>query len=202
MNPYISQIKSKIIKKKFVDDKTHIVLNENLCLDYKNLNVEEENILIDGNTINSTYESSIGKVYILNFKPEKDIVLLELNYEERIKILKSLSSRYLITAILKKYFNKAPGKFITRKDSSSFFIENIYFKEEVEDIIKVINNLSKLYIESSLDIRNEKGNVFIDSIYDGENLGPHLVNTSEISLIDITGYKINNNGVIIDYKNQ
>lgn len=202
VNPYITKIKSSIVKRKYVNDSTHIVITKNIEIDRKKYNIEGEDITINGSAVNSNYESSIGRVYVIGTKPESDLVVMEADYEKRIQILKSLTSRYLIQSALKKYMNLSAINFSTSPKVSSFQINNIFFKNQAEDIKSILEKVINIYIGFALDVKDsDEGKVLIDGIYDGEFIAPHLSNISEIFNFKIDSYSFANNGIIFNYSN-
>ena len=156
MNYYLNEINTKIIKRKYVSNRTHIVLKDNIMLDYKKYNIKPEDIYINDEKVFDIYNSSLGAVYIVNFKPETDQINIKIDFYNRISILKSLTARLLINSVLQKYLNIKATNFYTNKDLSSFEIEGIFFENEVNNIKNILNNNINEYLNYALDIKTNK----------------------------------------------
>lgn len=196
--PYITEIEEKILKIKYVNNLSHIVISENLTLDYEKYNIQKEVLNINGE---AAKKSPHKNVYILKNKPPKDTITLSVDYTGRIKLLKSLTLRYLIISALNKYMNLKPVNFKSKFESSTFMIKNLYFKNQAEDVKNVLEKVIPHYINSALNINNVKNkNVIIDGIYDGDFICPHLSNVSEILNFEISSYTFTNNGIVFEYK--
>lgn len=201
MNPYISDINSNIIKRKYVNNKTHIVLKDDILLDYEKYNIEPETIFINDEISEEIYNSSLGKTYVINKKPQTDLVSLYINFDIRLSILKSITSRLLIKSVLNKYFVLEPLNFKTNKDQSSFEINAIYFENEVKEIVKYLEDNINTYIKYGLDIYSNKENnkTWIDGLYETEYIPYTVGNLSELKKFTILDYSFNNQGVKFTY---
>ena len=201
MNPYISDINSNIIKRKYVNNKTHIVLKDDILLDYEKYNIEPETIFINNEIPEEIYNSSLGKAYVINKKPQTDLVSLYIKFDIRLSILKSITSRLLIKSVLNKYFVLEPLNFKTNKDQSSFEINAIYFENEVKEIVKYLEDNINTYIKYGLDIYSNKENnkTWIDGLYETEYIPYTVGNLSELKKFTILDYSFNNQGVKFTY---
>lgn len=201
MNPYINDINSNIIKRKYVNNKTHIVLKDDILLDYEKYNIEPETIFINDEIPEEIYNSSLGKAYVINKKPQTDLVSLYIKFDIRLSILKSITSRLLIKSVLNKYFVLEPLNFKTNKDQSSFEINAIYFENEVKEIVKYLEDNINTYIQYGLDIYSNKENnkTWIDGLYETEYIPYTLGNLSELKKFTILDYSFNNQGVKFTY---
>ena len=201
MNPYINSINSNIIKRKHVNNKTHIVLKEDILLDYKKYNIEHETLFINKEIPSEIYDSSLGKAYVINTKPQKDTVSIYLNFEIRHSILKSITSRLLIKSVLNKYFILEPTNFKTLKNNSSFEINAIYFENEAKELIKYLEHNINTYIGYGLDIYSSKENnkTCIEGLFETK-YNPYTVgNLSELKNFTIVDFSFNNQGVKFTY---
>lgn len=205
MNPYITKINSQIVKKLFPKDKSHIALEDDIALDYEKINCFQEDFFVNGYPVENTYNSSLGRVYVSSFKPKGNFLDLSVDFNVRMEILKSLSTRYLIVAALDKYLNLKPINFKTEKGVSSFEIENIYFENEACEIKEILEKAIPVYISSALDMKNyyqdEEGKVLVNGIYKGDYICPHLANLSEIDSFSVDHYAFNSVGLAVYYNN-
>lgn len=201
MNPYINDINSNIIKHKQINDKHHIILKDDIVLDYKKYNIEPEKLYINKEAPIESYDSSMGKVYVINTKPQSNYVNLYLNYDLRIYILKSLTARLLIKSTLNKYLFLEPTNFKTYHKYSTFEINDIYFDQEASEIIKYLEHNINTYITYALDIHNnkEKNETSIDGLLNTKYFDYTVSNLSELNKFSITNYSFNNQGILFTY---
>lgn len=204
LSPYIHKTEAKIIRR-LVRDNTHIALDRNISLDYAKLNCFEEMLLINGRRPLDTYNSSLGKVYILDFNPKGLEVTLSVDYNNRIKILKSLTSRFLIDHALRKHLGLEAHDFSTSNKWSTFVIYGISSPDAAEEIVIILEKLMKIYIESGLEIsdgnQNDSPSSYIPGIYNGIYKYPHLTNLSEIGDFKIPHYYIEGDKLTFYYNN-
>lgn len=205
LNPYISRVNTKIVKRKYVEDNTHLALSNDISLDYEALNSFSEDIFVNNTKVDSIYDSSYGNIFVSKLKPKNDQIQLSVDYDTRIMLLRSLTLRYLIFSIMRKYMNYKVYGFATDKLHSSFRIDKVYFEFQARDIINLLEKVIPLYIESGLNIitRNTENGLMtnIPGIYFGKNLYPHLSNLSEIGTFEISHYSFGKNGITIYYNN-
>lgn len=201
MNPYINDINSNIIKRKYVNNKTHIVLKDDILLDYKKYNIDPETIFINKEIPSEIYDSSLGKAYVISTKPQRDLVSMYLNFEVRLSILKSITSRFLIKSVLNKYFMLEPINFKSSKDISSFEINAVYFENEAKEIIKYLEHNINTYITYGLDIYSSKENnkTWIEGLFETEYTLYTVGNLSELKKFTIMDFSFNNQGIKFTY---
>ncbi|MFM1542761.1 hypothetical protein ABGF49_03645 [Helcococcus ovis] len=199
LNNYINKINTRIVKRKFFEAKYHIVPADNILLDYKKLNIEKEEIMINDQKVDYIYDSSVGTVLVSNLKPISDKISISVNYENRYKILKSLTARLLIKSVLKKYFSLDCEKFYTRIEKSTFSINNLFFEKDVEQIISILEKNINEYIKNDVKIIKSNNRTTIPGIFSIEKNCITVSSLSEIRRFKIIDYTFNNNGVIISY---
>lgn len=200
LNSYINQIDTHIIKRKFFEAKYHIVPADSILLDYKKLNIEREDIFINGHKVDYIYDSSVGKVLVSNFKPITDKISISVNYENRYKILKSLTARLLIKSVLKKYFSLDCDNFYTGIEKSRFSINNLFFDQDVKKIITTLEKNINEYIKHDVKIvKLDDNKTTIPGIFYIEENYITVSSLSEIRYFKIDNYTFNNNGVDINY---
>lgn len=200
LNNYINKINTRIVKRKFFEAKYHIVPADNILLDYKKLNIEKEEIMINDQKVDYIYDSSVGTVLVSNLKPISDKISISINYENRYKILKSLTARLLIKSVLKKYFSLDCEKFYTSIEKSTFSINNLFFGKDVEQIISILEKNINEYIKHDVKIlkSNDKKTI-IPGIFSYDENMITVSSLSEIRGFKIKEYNFNNNGVVISY---
>lgn len=204
-NPYICNINTQILKKISAHGKIHIALKDDISIDYKKHNSLQEAFLINGEPVEKIYDSSLGKVYIINKNPKSNFVDLSVDYNTRLKILKSFTCRYLINVVLNKYLNLSATNFNTEEKSSSFFIRDLVDEEKISELIIILQKVMNNYIRSGLDVNTTKEDdgiyCEIAGIYYDRYMCPHVSNLSEILKFNILHYEISTSGVTIFYNN-
>lgn len=205
LNPYISRINTRIVKRKYVDDNTHLALANDITLDYEALNSFNEDIYVNNTLVDQRYSSSYGNIFVSKYRPENDQIHLSIDYDTRIMLLRSLTLRYLIFSILRKYMNLKVYGFATDRLNSSFRIDKVYFEYQAREIINFLERVIPIYVESGLEIvtkESENGPITkIPGIYFGKSLCPHLSNLSEIGKFEISHYSFGKNGITVYYNN-
>lgn len=201
MNVYINELNSRIIKRKFINNKTHLVSKENILLDYKKYNIEEEEVFINDFPVEDIYESSLGFAMVASFKASNDKIKIYVDYDKRIKILESLTLRLVIKNCLDKYFNLKVSNFYTSPDESYFEIDGIYFDEEANKISTILTKNINTYLSYNLAIRSNKkeNKTMVNGLIDTEYFPYHLSSLSEIPKFNIIRYKIINKVLRIYY---
>lgn len=201
MNVYINELNSRIIKRKFINNKTHLVSKENILLDYKKYNIEEEEVFINDFPVEEIYESSLGFAMVASFKASNDKIKIYVDYDKRIKILESLTLRLVIKNCLDKYFNLKASNFYTSPNESYFEIDGIYFDEEANKISTILTKNINTYLSYNLAIRSNKkeNKTMVNGLIDTEYFPYHLSSLSEIPKFNIIRYKIINKVLRIYY---
>lgn len=205
INPYITKINTQILKKLTPHGKIHLALKDRIDIDYKKFRCFEEKYEINSCPVESTYDSSLGKVYIISKNPSLNMVDLSVDHETRLRILRSFTSRYLILVALKKHMNLSCSNFRTNQNSSSFYIEGLIDQEKIKETIINLQRVIEMYIESGLNVRSLKSEdgltCIIDGLYRGPFICPHLSNLSEIIRFNIVHYELSEKGVTIYFNN-
>lgn len=197
LNPYITTFETKVIKRKFFDNKSHIVPKDNLILDYEKLNIEPEDIFINDTKVENIYNSSHGLVLVSSFKPRTSDITIKLDYQNRIKILKLLTTRLLIKSVLNKYFNIKNISFNKSISNPNFHINNMYMESDARNIIHILEKTIKEYINYGIEIMDKKedNKTTIPALLYSKNLEYTVSNLSEIRNFSISKYEFNKNGL-------
>lgn len=201
MNIYINELNTKIIKRKYIKDKTHIVLENNIILDYKKYNIEIEKIYINDVLVEDFYNSSLGFAFIVNFKPQTDSVNIRVSYSDRIRLLKSLTLRPIISSTLKKYFNMEANNFYSGLDKSYFDIQSVYFEDDAKLILSNLEKNINIYLNYDLEIQNDIENkrTYIEGLFDEHYMPYTLSSISEIKNFNIESFVFNDRGLRVYY---
>ncbi|MDO5026842.1 MAG: hypothetical protein Q4E50_03305 [Tissierellia bacterium] len=204
-NPYLCKVNTQILKKLNPHGKIHVALKADISIDYKKHNSFQEKTFINGEPVEKIYDSSLGKVYIISKNPKSNYVDLSLDYDTRLRILKSFTCRYLINAVLEKYIGLRANNFVTEEDRSSFFIRDLQDEEKIKETTSILQRIIANYIQTGLDINTRPSDdgylVEINGIYKGRQVCPHLSNLSEIVRFNIIHYEIKSSGVTFYYNN-
>lgn len=206
INPYINKIETKVLKMKHINGKTHVATKDHIIFDYDKLNSFREEVYLNGKKVESIYQSSLGPIYVIDYTELSEDVTLSLDYETRKKLLSSMTYRYLIPSICKKYLDLKAYGFSTEKNLSAFRIDNIYYDHELNSILTNLESVLKEYQKSGLDIitsTTDDGKLTkIDGIYKGRYICPHLANLSELEDFQVSHFNFTKNGLTIYYHNR
>lgn len=201
MNNYITKLNTKIIKRKNINNKIHIVTKNHILLNYKKYNIDPEQIYVNNEIPIEIYSSTLGEVFVISKSPNTDNIQIKVDSTYRLNILKSLTSQVLINSVLNKYFSLKPNNFYTGKEFSSFTIDGIYFDKEANLIKKYLENNINTYINYGIKINHniEKNQTYIKSLYYDFYIPYTVSNLSEIKQFSIIKYEINNLGIKFYY---
>lgn len=201
INSYLTEINTSIVKRSYVKGMTHIAPKDNLALDYKKYNIEREEIFINDTKVEDIYSSSLGFVLVSKLKPKSSDITIKTNFDNRLNILKSITSRLLIESILDKYFRLKPVNFYTGLEKSKFNINGVYFDNDAREIIQLLERNINAYIKFDIKIFNDKDKnlTAIPGLIRKDFIEYTLSSINEINNFKVESYKFNNNGIEIVY---
>lgn len=201
INAYITNIDTKIVKRKYVEGKTHIAPEKNLVLDYSKYNIEMEDIYINDIKVDSVYSSSLGYVLVSDYNPQNLDINIRVDFEKRLNILKSLTCRLLIESVVSKYFGLVISDFFTSYKISKFQIKGIFFDNDAREIIRILEKNINEYIKYDAKIISNKYENYtkINGILNSSYMEYTLSSINEIRNFKIENYSVDNKGLIIYY---
>lgn len=201
INSYLTEVNTSIVKRSKVKGMTHIAPKVNIALDYKKYNIVREKIYINDTIVEDIYSSSLGYVLVSKVKPESSDITIKTNFEDRLNILRSMTSRLLIESVLDKYFRLKPVRFYTSIEKSSFNINGVYFDNDAREIIQLLERNINSYIKFDIKIFKDKDKnlTAIPGLIRKDFIDYTLSSINEINSFKIESYKFNNNGIEIVY---
>ena len=201
MIPYINEIHTKILKRKYVSNTTHIIARDDIVLNYKKYHIEKEEIFINNRKVLDIYDSNLGPVFVVDFKPHNDKLHIKLDYSNRIKLLKSFSLRPLIESVLKRYFNLEVSNFYTSINESYFDIDQDLFNNEADKIVNILIKNINEYIKYGIDINPDKSTETTKIAgFSINNYFPYTIsNLSELTEFEISHYEFVNSKIRFYY---
>ncbi|MGX7072334.1 hypothetical protein [Helcococcus kunzii] len=201
INSYLTEVNTSIVKRSNVKGMTHIAPKVNIALDYKKYNIEREKIYINDTIVEDIYSSSLGYVLVSKVKPESSDITIKTIFEDRLNILRSMTSRLLIESVLDKYFRLKPVRFYTGIEKSSFNINGVYFDNDAREIIQLLERNINSYIKFDIKIFKDKDKnlTAIPGLIRKDFIDYTLSSINEINSFKIESYKFNNNGIEIVY---
>lgn len=192
--PQITSLKANIINRRYEDNKTKIVLDKTI------FTPDNDTLIKDQGEISSlkvldVYEKNGKIVHVVEGKPHKSDVLLQIDKNIRFHNLAYNTAYIILEMVLRNFYNIKHCKLKLHKSYSQMVISDFFVdfdKEQTEEFINYLINLG-------LDIENTKDTKKINSI--GEVLNPNICysNTSEIYGIHIFRYNIIGNGLILEF---
>ena len=201
-HPQINQISAKIVKRKYEDDTTKIILDRSIFMPNSFYLLDEnpkisENVLLDVEFINGNL------VHTIKNKPQKSSVILSLDKNTREKNLSYNTAFYIFKSLFAKFYNNKEVSLKIKNSYGQIKISNFYDDFIADDFLKIFNKI----IDLGLKINKDKDFVWINGFEQENNFGVYLNNTKDLEGIFILSIeKIEKNFFIdfitgSDYKN-
>lgn len=159
--PEISKIKANIISRRYLDDKTQIILDRTIFMP------NSKEFLADKGTISAmevlnVEEKKDNIIHTIQGKPQKSEVFLDLDMTNRRKNL-SYNTAYIIFKLIFDSFYRSSSINLIRKEED-FFIEVCDFYDVFDE--KLILDQINFLIGANLKIESKQGITKIDPIGD------------------------------------
>lgn len=159
--PEISKIKANIISRRYLDDKTQIILDRTIFMP------NSKEFLADKGTISAmevlnVEEKKDNIIHTIQGKPQKSEVFLDLDMTNRRKNL-SYNTAYIIFKLIFDSFYRSSSINLIRKEED-FFIEVNDFYDVFDE--KLILDQINFLIGANLKIESKQGITKIDPIGD------------------------------------
>lgn len=159
--PEISKIKANIISRRYLDDKTQIILDRTIFMP------NSKEFLADNGTISAmevlnVEEKKDNIIHTIQGKPQKSEVFLDLDMTNRRKNL-SYNTAYIIFKLIFDSFYRSSSINLIRKEED-FFIEVNDFYDVFDE--KLILDQINFLIGANLKIESKQGITKIDPIGD------------------------------------
>ena len=193
-HPQINQISAKIVKRKYEDENTKIILDRSIFMPKSPYLLDEnpkisENELLDVEFINENL------VHTIKNKPQKSLVKLYIDKEKRKKNLSYNTAFYIFKSLFKRFYNTDQVSLKIKKTHGQIKVANFYENFNPIDFLKIFNKI----IDLGLKINKDKDFVWINGLDKFENSGVYLNNTKDLEGIFILSTEQIEKNLFIDF---
>lgn len=193
-HPHINQISAKIVKRKYEDENTKIILDRSIFMPNSSYLLDEnpkisENDLLDVEFINGNL------VHTIKNKPQKSSVELYIDKEKREKNLSYNTAYYIFKSLFYRFYNTDKLKLKIKKSHGQIEISNFYEDFDSDGFLKIFNKI----IDLGLKINKNKDFVWINGFDKFENSGVYLNNTKYLEGIFISSVEQIEKNLFIDF---
>lgn len=193
-HPHINQISAKIVKRKYEDENTKIILDRSIFMPKSSYLLDEkpkisENELLDVEFINGNL------VHTIKNKPQKSSVNLYINKKNREKNLSYNTAFYIFKSLFYKFYNTDKLSLKIKSSYGQIKISNFYEDFFADDFLKIFNKI----IDLGLKINKDKDFVWINGLEKFENSGVYLNNTKYLEGISIFSIEQIEKNLFIDF---
>lgn len=194
VHPEITQIKANIISRRIQGENTQLMLDRTIFLPKSDMTVNEGGN-ISGLELISVEEKKDNIIHLVKGKPSKSEVILNLNYNDRLRNLSYNSAFVLFNIVMESFYNFKDIKLSLTDELASMVIEDFF---DVFDP-RLIENQMNFIIQKSLPITSQKGITNIYPIGDSINNGICFDNTSKIRAFKILYQEYQSNNLYIEF---
>ena len=193
-HPQINQISAKIVKRKYEDENTKIILDRSIFMPKSPYLLDEnpkisENELLDVEFINENL------VHTIKNKPQKSSVELYIDRQKREKNLSYNTAFYIFKSLFKRFYNTDQVSLKIKKTHGQIKVANFYENFNPIDFLKIFNKI----IDLGLKINKDKDFVWINGLDKFENSGVYLNNTKDLEGIFILSTEQIEKNLFIDF---
>ena len=194
MHPEITQIKANIISRRSQGENTQLILDRTIFLPKTDMTVTEGGN-ISGLDLISVEEKKDNIIHLVKGKPSKSEVILNLDYNDRLRNLSYNSAFVLFNIVMESFYNFKDIKLSLTDELASMEIEDffdVFDKRLIEDQMNFI-------IQKSLPITSQKGITNIYPIGDSINNSICFDNTGKIRGFKILYQEYQSNNLYIEF---
>lgn len=194
VHPEITQIKANIISRRSQGENTQLILDRTIFLPKTDMTIKERGN-ISGLDLISVEEKKDNIIHLVKGKPSKSEVILNLNYDDRLRNLSYNSAFVLFNIVMESFYNFKDIKLSLTDELASMEIEDFF---DVFDP-KLIEDQMNFIIQKSLPITSQKGITNIYPIGDSINNGICFDNTGKIRAFKILYQEYQSNNLYIEF---
>lgn len=206
-NPYLKEVRAKVIDKSFKDEKYLIKLDRTIFSPHISEEKQEDLGTIDNIDLIDVYKYNNDIIHVVEEDIKDDEVLLSIDWKNRFDSMQNNTGKYILSAAFKKLFNidtldfNLGQEYITidadildiNKDKT-FQIE-VLSNKIIQSNFKVGSKFLNYSDANKLGIHADKKNTEKIRIINIENIiispcySSHVSNTGEVGLIKITDFE-------------
>lgn len=194
VHPEITEIKANIISRRSQGENTQLILDRTIFLPKTDMTVTEGGN-ISGLDLISVEEKKDNIIHLVKGKPSKSEVILNLDYNDRLRNLSYNSAFVLFNIVMESFYNFKDIKLSLTDELASMVIEDFF---DVFDR-RLIEDQMNFIIQKSLPISSQKGITNIYPIGDSINNGICFDNTGKIRGFKILYQEYQTNNLYIEF---
>lgn len=150
-NPYLMELKAKVIDNKFKDNKFHIKLDRTIFYPHMSEGQPRDKGFIDGLEVFDVYEKDNDIIHILNDMPNKENVNLSLDWYTRFQHMQQHTGQHILSASFDKLFN---SKTISFHMGENLNYIDLSIKTLNENIIDKVETFANQIVFSNFKINS------------------------------------------------
>lgn len=200
-NPYLKELKGRVIYKEKKDDKYHIILDRTIFFPrfIKSKNIDKGTI--NGINVIDVFTNKDGIVHVVKENISSKDVVMKIDWNIRFDYMQQHTGKHILSASINKLYGANTLEF--KFDEKHSYLD-INFKElnnlDINRIEKFANHIiySNFQIKSDIEKQDGKENriVSIDNMDSTNCEGVHCSSTGEVGIIKIINFKKNDIGNI------
>lgn len=193
-HPQINQISAKIVKRKYEDENTKIILNRSIFMPNSSYLLDENPKISENELLNVEFING-NLVHTIKNKPKTSSVNLYINKEKREKNLSYNTAFYLFKSLFYRFYNTDQVSLKIKKNHGQIKVSNFYDDFKSDDFLNIFNKI----IDLGLKINKDKDFVWINGFDKFENSGVYLNNTKYLEGIFIFSVEQIEKNLFIDF---
>lgn len=193
-HPQINQISAKIVKRKYEDENTKIILNRSIFMPNSSYLLDENPKISENELLNVEFING-NLVHTIKNKPKTSSVNLYINKEKREKNLSYNTAFYLFKSLFYRFYNTDQVSLKIKKNHGQIKVSNFYDDFKSDDFLNIFNKI----IDLGLEINKDKDFVWINGFDKFENSGVYLNNTKYLEGIFIFSVEQIEKNLFIDF---
>lgn len=193
-HPKINQISAKIVKRKYEDENTKIILNRSIFMPNSSYLLDENPKISENELLNVEFING-NLVHTIKNKPKTSSVNLYINKEKREKNLSYNTAFYLFKSLFYRFYNTDQVSLKIKKNHGQIKVSNFIEDFKSDDFLNIFNKI----IDLGLKINKDKDFVWINGFDKFENSGVYLNNTKYLEGIFIFSVEQIEKNLFIDF---
>ena len=193
-HPQINQISAKIVKRKYEDENTKIILDRSIFMPNSSYLLDENPKISENELLNVEFING-NLVHTIKNKPKTSSVNLYINKEKREKNLSYNTAFYLFKSLFYRFYNTDQVSLKIKKNHGQIKVSNFYDDFKSDDFLNIFNKI----IDLGLKINKDKDFVWINGFDKFENSGVYLNNTKYLEGIFIFSVEQIEKNLFIDF---
>lgn len=193
-HPQINQISAKIVKRKYEDENTKIILDKSIFMPNSSYLLDENPKISENELLNVEFING-NLVHTIKNKPKTSSVNLYINKEKREKNLSYNTAFYLFKSLFYRFYNTDQVSLKIKKTHGQIKVSNFYDDFKSDNFLNIFNKI----IDLGLEINKDKDFVWINGFDKFENSGVYLNNTKYLEGIFIFSVEQIQKNLFIDF---